>query len=137
MAELNTIRRLLRQQEITYEKQKKYDDGHYRFITEESDTFPLGQAYIIDIKAYHVASDFYTPVYVKKGSEEKREEEQHYALVNLIQHILLENESKDLLESSHQEYMGVIPLKEYAELIATKATKIEESLGDAQHHGVW
>lgn len=126
MAELNLMRRILRQNSLDYTSQKKFDDGHYRFEVEESDRFPMGQAYIIDINAYPVASDFYVPVYIKKDSEEKNEDEQHYALVNAIEHILLESESKDLLNNTFSDYVGVLPIKEYAELIKTKAVKIKE-----------
>lgn len=132
MAELNTMRRILRQNNLSYTSQKKFSDGHYRFGVEKSERFPLGQAYIIDINAYPVASDFQTPVYIKKDSDEMREEEQHYALVNAVEHILLESESKKLLESSHDEYMGVIPLKEYANLINKRADKIRDTIKEGE-----
>jgi len=126
MAELNTMRRILRQNSLSYTSQKKFSDGHYRFEVEKTDKFPLGQAYIIDIQAYPVASDFQTPVYIKKDSDEMREDEQHYALVNTLEHTLLESESGKLLRSSHSEFMTAIPLKEYKELVQKHAAKIKK-----------
>jgi hypothetical protein len=120
------MRRILRQNNLSYTSQKKFSDGHYRFGVEKSERFPLGQAYIIDINAYPVASDFQTPVYIKKDSDEMREEEQHYALVNTLEHTLLESESDKLLRSAHSEYRVAVPLKEYKEQIMKHAKQLKE-----------
>ena len=126
------MKRILRQQDLNYLSQKKYNDGHYRFDVEKSDRFPLGQAYIIDINVHPVASDFKIDVYTRKDSDELDQDAQHYALVNSVEHILLENESPTLLEDSFSDYLGILPLKEYKAKIESYAERIPDSIREGE-----
>lgn len=119
MGELNVMKKALRQRGETAVKQSKIADGYYKFyVKSEGIDAETELRYVIDINAYPVASSHQTDIYVRKGSDEIDEENNHYAVLDIEEQVELERKDEDILDLMfHNEFDGIIDREEYEELI--------------------